>query len=295
MTPRLSLIVVAYDMSLQLARTLLSLSPAMQQRIAATDYELIVVDNGSPEPIVPATAEDCGVAVRWLRIDDAAASPAGAVNRGLRLAAAPVVGVMVDGARMASPGLLRHALAAARLADRPVIGTLGFHLGPDLQQRSIWNGYDEAAEEQLLLDAGWQRDGYRLFDISVFAASSAEGWFAPPAESNALFMPAEMWDELGGYDEGFRSAGGGYVNLDAFERACALPGAELIMLLGEGTFHQVHGGVSTNSRNPPAIAWQEEYERLRGRPFRKPAIRPTLLGNPPRGPRTAQEQAVCGL
>ena len=75
----------------------------------------------------------------------------------------------------------------------------------------------------LLERADWTRDGYRLFDISVFAGSSQWGWFAPIAESNALFMPEELWTEIGGYDERFVSTGGGLVNLDTFVRACALP------------------------------------------------------------------------
>jgi hypothetical protein len=37
------------------------------------------------------------------------------------------------------------------------------------------------------------------------------------------------------------------VNHDAFWRACALPGAQLIRIGGEATFHQVHGGIATNA------------------------------------------------
>src|SRR5581483_9041619 len=52
--------------------------------------------------------------------------------------------------------------------------------------------------------------------------------------------------ELGGFDERFASPGGGYVNLDAYRRALDLPRTRLIVLLGEGTFHQVHGGAATS-------------------------------------------------
>ena len=40
--------------------------------------------------------------------------------------------------------------------------------------------------------------------------------------------------------------GGGYVNLDFFERVANAPGVNLVTLLGEGSFHQVHGGTTTN-------------------------------------------------
>ena len=37
--------------------------------------------------------------------------------------------------------------------------------------------------------------GYRLFGASVFAGSSAKGWFVLPAETNALFLTAPHWRE----------------------------------------------------------------------------------------------------
>jgi hypothetical protein len=279
--PSLSLVVVAFDMPRELLRTVRSLSPA-QQGIAAAEYELLVVDNGSSQPIDRDACEEFGAKIRWLRIEDAPVSPALAVNRGLMMASAPLVGVMIDGARMASPGLLRHALAAARLSPRPVIGTFSFHLGPGLQQQTVTEGYDQAAEDALLSTVDWENDGYALFDISVPAASSAGGWFDLPAESNALFLPDHLWKELAGYDERFETPGGGLVNLDTFRRACDLPDTTLIMLLGEGTFHQVHGGISTNQPKPAdrLEAFHAEYVRIRGRPFSKSTRRPLMLGTP---------------
>lgn len=282
--PSLSLVVVAFDMPREIVRTVRSLSPA-QQGLAAADYELLVVDNGSTQPIDREACEVFGAKIRWLRIEDAPVSPAMAVNRGLKMASAPLVGVMIDGARMASPGLLKHALAAARLSSRPVIGTFSFHLGPGLQQQTVTDGYDATAEDALLSTVDWENDGYALFDISVPAASSAGGWFDLPAESNALFLPNHLWEELAGYDERFETPGGGLVNLDTFRRACDLPDTTLTMLLGEGTFHQVHGGISTNNPEPTETqlrfeGFHEEYVRIRGRPFSKSSRRPFLLGTP---------------
>ncbi|HET9721182.1 MAG TPA: TylF/MycF/NovP-related O-methyltransferase [Solirubrobacteraceae bacterium] len=284
--PSLSLVVVAFDMSREIVRTVRSLSPP-QQGIAAAEYELVVVDNGSSEPIDREACEAFGANIRWLRIEDAPASPAMAVNRGLVMADAPLVGVMVDGARMASPGLIRHALAAARVSPRPVIGTFSFHLGPGLQQRTVAAGYDQAAEDALLSSIDWERDGYELFGISVPAASSAGGWFDLPAESNALFLPGRLWKELGGYDERFETPGGGFVNLDTFRRACDLADTTLIMLFGEGTFHQVHGGISTNEGEPERTqlrmeTFHAEYARIRQRPFSQSTRRPLLFGTPSR-------------
>ena len=51
-------------------------------------------------------------------------------------------------------------------------------------------GYDQAAEDELLAGIDWEDDGYRLFDVSTLAGSSARGWFGPMGESSGLFMPA---------------------------------------------------------------------------------------------------------
>ena len=278
MTPAVSIVLVAFDMGEQIARTVRSLSPTMQRGVQPADCEIVVVDNGSSEGIDREAAEAGGGDVRWIRVEDATPSPAPAINLGIRDARAPLVGAMIDGARLASPGLIRAAILAARLDPRAIAVTHGYHLGREPQQLAVASGYDERAEARLLAGAGWEEDGYRLFDVSVLSPSSRNGVFALPYESNALFMRAEMWQELGGYDEAFTSPGGGLVNLDVLARACALPGARPVILLGEGTFHQVHGGYTTNSPVSRWDAQQDEYVKLRGAPFRPPEAKPWIFG-----------------
>jgi hypothetical protein len=276
-TPRLSVVVVGYNMARELPRTIRSLSPAMQRGIAAADYEVILVDNGSTIPF------DEGACRRWIpeltihHIADPTPSPARAVNKGLALARGELIGVLVDGARMASPGLLATALTASQLHHRPVIGTINFHLGPDVQMKSVRAGYNQQVENDLLRKSGWEEDGYRLFDIAVFAGSSQRGWFALPGECNALFLTAPLWREHGGYDLQFISPGGGLVNQDAWLRACYLLDACVIMLLGETTFHQVHGGIATNIMESTA-PFGAEYQRIRGQPYRRPTGSPLFVG-----------------
>ena len=276
--PSLSVVVVAYDMAREVPRTLSSLSPGHQRGIGADDYEVVLVDNGSPEPL-EAPAPD-GLRVRTTRIDPAPPTPARAANLGIEQAESEFVGVLIDGARMASPGLLARALLARRLAARPIVATLGWHLGTTRHIDAREAGYDEAAEDDLLAQSGWEHDGYELFSISTLAASSARGWFAPMGESNGLFMAKSMWDELGGFDETFALPGGGLSNHDLYRRACELDGVQLVVLLGEGTFHQIHGGASTSGR----IGWEEmhdEYVKLRGRPYAPPTNERLYVGTVP--------------
>jgi glycosyltransferase involved in cell wall biosynthesis len=267
--PELSIVVVAYDMARELPRTLRSLSAHHQRGISADDYEVIVVDNGSPRPVDPAVMAGFPGRLRLERIDPAPPSPAGAANHGLRLAAGDLVGLVVDGARLASPGLLAGARRAARLAPRPVITAPAYHLGSETHARAAEVGYDQAVEDQLLARSGWEGDGYRLFDISTPARSWGRGLFGPAGESSSLFCPRRLWDELGGLDERFTLPGGGLVNHDVYRRACALDDVELVVLLGEGTFHQYHGGAATSRR----YTWDEmhaDYEAITGRPHRPP-------------------------
>jgi Methyltransferase domain/Glycosyl transferase family 2 len=284
---KLSVIVIGYNMARELPRTIRSLSPTMQRDIEPGDYEVILIDNGSTQTCDEDELRCLLPGLVVHRMQNATASPVPAINFGLAVARGDLVGVCIDGARIASPGLLSKALAASRLHRRPVIGTIAFHLGPDVQMESIKYGYNQAIEDELLAGSGWETDGYRLFTISVFAGSSAGGWFELPAESNAVFLRAEHWRALGGWDEGFATPGGGLVNLDTWARVCADPTGELIMLLGEATFHQVHGGVATNNLNPPFELFHEEYRRLRGRPYERPTRQPLYFGTLPETLRTS--------
>lgn len=279
----LSVIVAFHDMAREAPRTLHTLSVKYQKGVSFADYEVIVVDVGSKPPLDEALVLSQGENFRLVR-SPWASSPAAAINAAVRESSGEAVMVCIDGARMLTPGIMRFALAALRGFPNPLVATVSWHLGPQVQHESMLEGYDQAVEDRLLDSIDWRRNGYSLFTVSSLAQSSRAGWLGPIGESNCMAMQRDAWQHLGGYDERFISAGGGFVNPDFFNRAWGLLGPPVI-LFGEGTFHQFHGGVATNVPRVgrPLHSMAEEYRLLRGAPFTPvaqmtPAGRPTLLG-----------------
>jgi len=268
-------------MDRELPRTLHSLSRRYQQQAEQIDYEVIVVDNGSPAPIDPAMVRSFGDEFRLLRIDDASPSPGAAINLAVAEARGEYLGIIVDGARMLSPGVLYWASQALHLRQRAVVSVLGFHLGPEHQRLSAARGYNQAVEDSLLDRIEWPQDGYRLFEIATLAGSSKFGWYGPIAESNCLFVHRDLYRESGGYDVQFSSPGGGLINLDFYKRVCEAGDVALYYLAGEGCFHQVHGGVTTGGDARQAETFDglhAEYERIRGTKYKAPQNPPILVG-----------------
>jgi hypothetical protein len=280
--PRLSLVVVVHRMPDQARRTLLSLSVRHQRDVTEHDYEVIVVENDSERLLGSRAVVEAGKNFRYFSRAEASSSPAAAVNFGVGHARAAHVAIVVDGARLASPGVVGNMLLALAAAAGAVVAVPGYHLGSELQQRAVRSGYDEAAEARLLEAIGWPADGYRLFEVACLSGSCAGGFLAPMAESTCLGMPRVVFDAIGGCDLAFDLPGGGFVNLDLYRRVCELDETRLFVLPGEGTFHQFHGGVTTGGvlaeREQLLDRMGDQYRRLRGRPFAAPLKTPHLFG-----------------
>jgi glycosyltransferase involved in cell wall biosynthesis len=245
---RLSIVGIFYDMQREAARTLRSLSEEYQADVTDS-YEVIAIDNGSTAPLHPATVQAMGANFRYRFFPTDSVSPSEAVNHGVGMAKGEFVAVIVDGARMATPGLVAKTLAAASSFREPFVCSLSWHLGPKVQNWSILEGYDQAEEDRLLASIDWQANGYDLFTIATIAPSSSSGYFSGvPTECSWLCLRRKTFHRLGGFDPRFRSPGGGLVSHDFRNRALQVPGIIPVMILGEGVFHQIHGGVSTNVR-----------------------------------------------
>jgi hypothetical protein len=273
----LSVVVVVHDMARELPRTLASMGPDRQRALDADEYEVIVVDNGSDPPVDARLTEAFDGNLRLERLDPAPPSPVRAANHGIGLARGDLVGLLIDGARLVSPGLLDGARRAARCSERPLVTAPAYHLGSLPHMRAHEVGYDQAAEDDLLAGVAWEDDGYQLFRVSTPGGSSSRGLFGPMGESSSLFARPDVWAELGGLDERFTLPGGGLANHDLYRRACGLDSIELVVLLGEATFHQYHGGAATSRR----FTWDDmhaDYQAIRGVRYQPPPNDPLYFG-----------------
>ena len=284
-TRDLSVVVVFHNMRREAARTLRSLSRTYQEGIEDLDYEVIVVENGSaPDQVLGEEfVRSFGPEFRYLNLaGEATPSPADALNRGIRESVGASVALMVDGAHVLTPGVLHHGMTGLRAYEPSVVAVQPWYLGPGQQGEAMRSGYDQDVEDALFEQISWPSNGYDLFEISHFQGD--RDWLDGLWESNCLFVPRKLLEQAGGFDEGFDTPGGGYTNLDIYERLGATPGVDVVSILGEGSFHQVHGGTTTNQADPEerrqkVFAFGQRYAELRGRPYSGPEKQIRYVGS----------------
>lgn len=284
--PALSLVVIVYNMPMQAEKTLYSLTAEYQQGVKASDYEVIVVENESTNNLDRAFVSNLPDNFSYHLRAEREPTPVHAINHGVGISRGRYVCVMIDGARMVTPGVVRNILRGHRLNENAVVTVPGYHIGEQLQQEAVDQGYGVEEDQALIKSIGWPANGYGLFDIACFSGSCAAGFFRPNSESNCISIPREIWAALGGMDTRFNLRGGGLVNLDLYKRACEFRGVEHVVLLGEGTFHQFHGGVTTGGEARDVRAalieeMKEQYESVRGAPYQSPMTKPVFLGELP--------------
>jgi glycosyltransferase involved in cell wall biosynthesis len=294
----LSIVVNFFNNRREAQNTLFSLTRAYQIAAADLKFEVIVLDNGSSDPLSEPDVQKFGPEFKYHFIQTNSLSPAKAINAACRDAAGDELLVIIDGAHIVSPGIFTLTDSAFGLFDSAFIVTIPFHLGPKRQNISIQEGYTKQLEDRLLETSNWKKNGYALYRIAGDFSDGNLGWFGRPSESGCFAIRKADFLALGGFDERFESPGGGLVNLDFFLRAVSGPEMQYVMLLGEGTFHQLHGGVASNAplANHPGAKFHDEYVRLRGIPFKRTIRRPFFIGAiPPEATQTAAFSAQHGL
>lgn len=180
---RASIVIPSYNRCDRLRRVLEALA---HQTVPATDFEVIVVSDGStdgtdeflhghdlPRPVVAITQVNSG--------------PGAARNRGVEAATAPVI-LFIDDDVIPAPDLVeRHLAAQSELDDTVVIGPM---LTPTDHAMSPWIDWE-------------QRMLYKQYDdmqAGVYTATARQFY-----TGNAS-LPRQVFDASGGFDESYRRA-----------------------------------------------------------------------------------------
>jgi cephalosporin hydroxylase len=180
---------------------------------------------------------------------------------------------MIDGAHVLTPSVLHFGLLGLETYAPAIVATQQWYIGPGQQPEAMSEGYDQAYEDRLFRRINWPESGYRLFEIGHFVGG--RDWLDGMWESNCMFVTRAQLEQVGGFDESFSMPGGGFANLDLYERLGSSPDVTVVSIIGEGSFHQLHGGVTTNKaeadeRQNRIFGYREHFADLKGRRFRGP-------------------------
>ncbi len=265
-----SIIVNFYNMTREAERTLTSLTRGYQRGIGDLRYEVLCIDNFSDPPLGAAWVAAFGAEFRLVRPSRRLASPCVALNEAAAQASGRYLAIMIDGAHILTPGTLREVWDAVSEAPDAVVALRQWFVGGD-QRWLAEVGYTRAQEDLLFDKINWPADGYQLFRVGAPIWESPNHWFDGLIESNCLFVPAGLYNRIGGIDESFDEPGAGYANLDLFRRAADASPEPVVALIGEASFHQFHDGTTTNVgtaiKEARVRAYENRYVMLRGRRF----------------------------
>jgi len=268
--PLFTIIVVFYNMRREAERTLTSLTRAYQRGIGDLPYEVLCIDNGSAAPLEAEWIESFGPEFRLIRPTECLPSPCRAINRAAAAARGRYLAIMIDGAHVLTPGVFREVWDAVEETPDAVVALRQWFVGGD--QRWLASvGYSGLQEDMLFDKIGWPGDGYKLFNVGTPVWESPYHWFNGIIESNCLFLPRAVYDGIGGMNEAFDEPGAGYANLDLFKRAVSAVEEPVVALLGEASFHQFHGGTTTNvfdeEKDRRVRAYESKYAHIQGEFF----------------------------
>lgn len=279
-TPWLTIITIFYNNQREAERTLFTLSSAYQEDVLDSEYQVLAIDNNSPKPLKEEEVTKFGKNFKYHFFKTDLPSPCAALNWGIKQAKTPYVMCIIDGAHMLSPRVLIETKSVLSAFPNGFVYTLPFHLGETLQNESMLRGYNQKEEDKLLESINWKENGYGLFFISEVRDAN-HSFFTPVNESNCFTISKEKILEKGGFDERFTSIGGGLTNLDVFNKLVTDEEVKTVALVGEASFHQFHGGVSTNieRKEHPIIQFKEEYRRIKGMNYDKSTYVPYYWGS----------------
>ena len=161
-----SFVVIVYDMPTQAQNTVRSLLADYQLDARPEDYEVLIVENASANTMSRTFIDSLPPTFSYHLRQESQPTPIHAINYGIERARGDNICVMIDGARLLTPGIVKNTILGHRLSTRAIVTVPGYHLGFELQQIAVSSGYDVEREQALMKSISWPDNGYRLFEIS---------------------------------------------------------------------------------------------------------------------------------
>ena len=159
--PAISIVLILYDMPGQARNTIRSLLPDYQLDVSPGDYEVIIVENESDNMLPQGFIHSLPSNFRYHSRTETGTSPVYAVQFGAALARGDNVCLMIDGARLLTPGVVKNILLGHQMSPSAVVTVPGYHLGRELQQEAVASGYGVEEERRLMRSIAWPEDGPR--------------------------------------------------------------------------------------------------------------------------------------
>lgn len=192
-TPRVSVVIPAFNAALFLPETLQSLSGQMP------DLELIIIDDGSSDNTDSVVKPFVSELVRYKKIDNSG-GPARPRNLGLKMARAPLV-AFFDADDFALPNTLEPSVRLMEANDSVGMLCTNFHIGDERLEIIRHRVADEKeslkrAKKELLAEGVW-----RIPSSAAFSALLQNNFVGTPS----VIIRREVFDRVGGYDESLRN------------------------------------------------------------------------------------------
>ena len=242
------LVITPYNMENYLTGTLFSLSKYYQN---LEDYEVLTINNGG-EKINENFFYKFGRNFKYKYIEksDADVHPYIEINKTIEKTHHDKIVIICDGARICSKNILDDYIKILNKSEFDICTCPSYHLGFDLQRKSILSGYNSKFEDNILKRSRWWLEGSSIFDISVLGGSSDSNLYKKlQVESNCLGISKKFFLEIGGFSKNFKIPGGGQINIEFFQKLVSNKKTKINYFINHGTFHQLHGGMSTNSKD----------------------------------------------
>ena len=232
-----------------------------------SDYEIILIDNGSAKILGDETRTiSPNLEYIYIPPNKSSPNPALAMNRAAALSRTPLLCLMIDGARMLTPGVLSWGIRLLELVPGAMVEVRGWHLGPKWQPESVAEGYNRTLN---LSFSNRCVGGKTAIGFLIFRQPARKQNWVSRARLRSRIVSSSAVHSL------INSAGSTIAtrnlavdwSTSIFMRA-QWPRRIMSGRFSGKAFHQVHGGAATSlsleGLRLAAVRWDAESYRLRG-------------------------------